>query len=347
MKISKRVISDLQLCYCVAPVTYRGEEHFVVASEKEYPCLLFDRHGKFAEKIWDAPGGTMSIVQVPETDGAFLATHEFYSPNNSNSAKIVLCRPTSDGWKVTTLAQLPCVHRFDILQRGDTRYLLACTIKERHEYKEDWRFPGAVYACKLPDDLLEKDETYRLPLQMIKSGMNKNHGYSRSVYNSTMCGIVSSDEGVFRFIPPENDGGPWQIRQLLSEPASDALLIDFDGDGEDEIIVLSPFHGDTVSIYKRAGEKYGKIFEYENKLEFVHAVCAGRLNGRNIAFVGHRRGGRDLLAVSCVDGEYKVEPVDHDVGSANVLFSEVDGSAVLLSANREINEVAYYTITAD
>ena len=48
MKISKRVISDLQLCYCVAPVTYRGEEHFVVASEKEYPCLLFDRHGKFA-----------------------------------------------------------------------------------------------------------------------------------------------------------------------------------------------------------------------------------------------------------------------------------------------------------
>ncbi len=344
MKISKKVISNLELCYCVAPLTYKGEKHFVVASEKEYPCLLFDRRGEYVDKIWDAPGGTMTIVQLPWADGAFLATHEFYSPNNSNNAKIVLCRAAGGCWKVTTLAELPCVHRFDILQRGGTYYLLACTLKEKHEYKEDWRFPGAVYACTLPDDLLEKDAGYRLPLEKIKGGMTRNHGYTASVYNSLACGIVSSDEGVFRFIPPEHMDGAWEIQQLVSEPASDAVMIDLDGDGQDELLTLSPFHGDTLRVYKEAAGGCEKVFEYEKKLEFAHAICKGRLNGRELAFVGHRRGERDLLAVSFVNGEYAVEPIDRGVGSANVLFSEVDGSAILLSANREINEVAYYTL---
>ena len=31
---------------------------------------------------------------------------------------------------------------------------------------------------------------------------------------------------------------------------------DFDGDGEDEMLVMTPRHGDTIKIYKKADGKY-------------------------------------------------------------------------------------------
>ena len=113
MRLAKKVISNLTLCYCVAPLTLHGEQHFLVASEKEHACLLFDRHGMLIDTVWEGPGGTMSAVQIPGSDGVFLATHRFYSPNNSKEASIVLARLENGKWTVHTLIELPYVHRFD------------------------------------------------------------------------------------------------------------------------------------------------------------------------------------------------------------------------------------------
>lgn len=46
------------------------------------------------------------MVQVPGSDGQFLATHKFYSPNDSKEAKIILAYPEDGEWKVRTLAEL-------------------------------------------------------------------------------------------------------------------------------------------------------------------------------------------------------------------------------------------------
>lgn len=347
MKVVKQSISDLTLCYCVAPLVYQGAPHFLVASEKEYACLLFDRHGNLVDEVWAGPGGTMSAVQVPGVDGAFLATHKFYSPNNCKEARIVLCRHTDAGWQVRTVADLPYVHRFDILSGNGTNYLLACCLKSGYEGKDDWRFPGMTLACELPGNLMEMPEGEHLRFSVLKEGMFHNHGYNRTVKDGRACGLVASDEGVFRFIPPKERGASWGIEQLIFDPTSDVVMLDFDGDGKEELLTLSPFHGDQLRVYRKDGSAYKKVFEYEKRIEFAHALCTAVIDGETMAIVGHRKGERDLLAVRYANGSYLVERLDHDVGPANVMHMVVDVGNVLVSANREINEVAYYEISRE
>lgn len=344
MKVKKKVISDLTLCYWVTTLDIKGELYFLVASEKAYSCLLFDKYGKQVDEVWKEPGGTMTAVQVPGSDGAFLATHRMYAPDDNREASIVLAYPADGVWKIKTLCHLQGVHRFDILRRNGVNYLIACTIKSDYKYEGDWRFPGKVFAAQLPDDLEGLPEGFELPLTVLCDKVLKNHGYSRDLHEGVETAVVTSEEGVFRFTPPAESGGEWKIEQYLDEPTSDALFLDLDGDGEKEMLTLSPFHGNTLKVFKKTDGAYRKVFEYEKKLPFIHAVCPAVLGGREIAVVGYRRADRDLLAVSCVDGDYRVEILDHDVGPANARAAVIDGKTVVVSANREISEVAYYTL---
>lgn len=347
MKIQKKVISNLTKCYSIAPLTYQGREHFLVAAEKTDRCLLFDTDGNVEDTVWSEPGGVMTMVQVPGSDGQFLATHRFYSPNDSKEAKIVIATPRAKGdWEIRTLVELPFVHRFDILQRGGVKYLIACALKSDHEYKDDWSHPGRVYAAVLPDDLSGFDGDHQLELEVIKDGLVKNHGYYRVEDGGVVTSVISAEQGVFQFIPPETPEGTWEIRQLLDTPASDAVLLDMDGDGEKELAVLSPFHGDCISIYKRQEGTFQKVYEYGERAEFVHAIYGGMLCGVPQVVVGHRQGKRNLIAFRYdkEKGLYQSELIDEDCGSANVYHYVKDGKDVIISANREIDQVAMYTL---
>ena len=344
MNVKKKVISDLTLCYWVTTLEMKGELYFLAASEKAYACLLFDKNGNQVDEVWKEPGGTMTAVQVPGSDGAFLATHRMYSPDDNREASIVLASPADGRWKIKTLCRLQGVHRFDILRRNGVNYLIACTIKSDYEYDEDWRFPGKVFAARLPEHLEALPDEFELPLTVLKDGLLKNHGYSRDLYEGVETGIVTSEEGVFRFIPPAEPDSSWQILRHLDEPTSDALFLDLDGDGEKEMLTLSPFHGDTLKVFKQTDSGYKSVFEYEKKLPFIHAICPAVFDGKEIAIVGYRRGERDLLAVGFADGGYRVDLLDHDVGPANARSAVIDGKTVVVSANREISEVAYYTL---
>lgn len=342
--MKKTIMAELEKCYSIAPLEYQGRQHILVAAEKKNRCILFDSSGKEEETVWEGPGGVMTMVQVPGSDGQFLATHKFYSPNDSKEAKIVIADPDGNGnWNIRTLAELPFVHRFGILSNGTENYLIACTLKSGHEYKDDWSSPGKVYAAKLPDDLSGYNEEHPLPLEVIKDGMLKNHGYYKVVENGKVSALVCSENGVFRFYPPKAEGEKWVEEQLLDVPASDASMVDLDGDGELELVVLSPFHGDEAAIYKKVDGSYKKVYEYPEKAEFLHAIWTGKLAGKTVAVLGHRKGARRLFALLWTGDAYSFRTIDDDCGPANAYGYTCDGKDILIATNREINQIAMYT----
>ncbi|MBQ9239360.1 MAG: hypothetical protein IJ191_08650, partial [Treponema sp.] len=269
---------------------------------------------------------------------------QFYSPNDSAAARIVYVRPAANGWQVQTVAPLPFVHRFDIISRGGVNYLIACTIKSDHHYKDDWSSPGKVYAAELPDDIARAGAVQPLHFTVVQDGLTKNHGYTRDMHDGVPTAIISAENGVFRFTPPAHRGGTWSVEQLLDTPASDAILCDLDGDGKKELAVMAPFHGDSFAIYAPDGERYRQVYVHPEPMEFLHAIAAGPVCGKERVIIGHREGKRALMAFTFERGAYRAEEIDRDCGPANVCVLRRDGVDVVVSAHRETNEIALYEL---
>lgn len=354
MKIEKRVVSNLNKCYAMSRLTFNGQPCFLVGAEKHDPCYLFSEDGTQLDTVWTEPGGVMTMVPVPGRENAFLSTHKFYSPNDSKEAKIVIAEKDEDGWNIRTLVDAPFVHRFGVLSRNGVNYLLVCCLKTGHDYKEDWRMAGACYAAVLPEDLSSYNENNQLKLAPVKIGMLKNHGYSQIRVDDYDAAVVGCEEGAFLFVPPVAAGDKWEVKQLLSVPTSDAVLVDFDGDGKKELGVISPFHGASLTIYHL--DVHGnyvpqwKFSRPEKETDMLHATWACDLLGKPTWIVGWRKGTRDTIAITwdAEAGDYKTEYIDRTTGAANAMhFVNSEGKDVVVCTNREIDEVAMYTITED
>ena len=351
MKAEKKVIGNLNKCYSMAELHRPQGHQFLVAAEKQDPCYLFNENGDKLETVWEQPGGVMTMAQVPGSDGQFLATHKFYSPNDSKEAKIVIADPTEDGWQIRTLCQAPFVHRFGILERNGVNYLIVCCLKSDHEFKNDWNHPGAVYAAVLPEDLSAFDEDHPLELTCIQDGLLKNHGYSTVEIDGQTSAVVGTENGTFLFTPPASADQDWEIKCLCPIPSSDSVLIDFDGDGQLELGSIAPFHGNSLTIYHLDEHgnyvpqwKYGRP---EKETEMIHATWAGTLCGKPAWVVGWRKGTKNTIIITWNEekGDYETQIIDENTGAANTMhFVNSEGKDVLVCTNREIDEIAMFTI---
>ena len=345
MKIAKRRLTTLKSCYAANSLVINGQTHILLASEAEAPCLAW-RGADYGDchTVWDGPGGTMSIVPVPGTNGEFLAVQKFYRMYDWEGAKIVHVRPLAGGgYEVSDVIDLPYVHRFDLLTVGDRHYLIACTLATKKESVADWANPGQIWVG-------EYTGPGPLELRVLKSGLTKNHGYSRLLQDGVVRGLVTCEEGAFAVTPPALPGGEWRVEQFMDWPISDISAIDIDGDGELEFATIESFHGCYFRVYKKIDGQFKKIYEHPEVTEFYHVVVGATLAGQPVFIGGCRRGKQQLFYVHArrqAPLELTAEVIDQGVGPSNVHVLHENGRDIIVAANRENDEAALYIVSAN
>ena len=344
MNITKQVLTTLNGCYAVNGLVLNGQQHIVLASEADGGSCLAWKAPNYTEShtIWNGPGGTMSIVPIPGTDGEFLAVQKFFRMYDWEGAKIVHVRPTGPGtYDVKDVLPLPYVHRFDLLTVNGRNYFIACTLARRKKTAADWADPGSIWVGEYTAEGL-------VGLRVLKEGLTKNHGYSRQTIGGIMRGLVTCEEGAFEITPPTAPDADWTVRQFMDWPISDISAIDIDGDGELEFATIESFHGQYFRVYKMIDGKFEKIYEHTEVTEFYHVVVGATLAGKPVFVGGCRRGKQQLFYVhaSRTDPlQLAAEIIDAGVGPSNACVLHEAGRDIIAVANRETDEAALYFVS--
>ena len=343
MNIQKRFLTTMNRCYSANHIVVDGQTRILVATEGEGACLAW-AGPDYAQshEVWAGPGGTMSIVPIPGTNGEFLAVQKFFKMFQWEEAKVVHVKPLADGrYAVTDILHLPYIHRFDLLPAGNKLYFIGGTLATTKQAKEDWSDPGKLWVGEY---------TGPGPLQVtaLKSGMTQHHGYSRLEHAGRVSSLVTCREGAFEVTPPQQAGAEWQVQPLMDWPISDIAAIDIDGDGELEYATIEDFHGPHFRVYKRVAGQWQKLYEHPEVSEFYHVVTATTLAGQAVFVGGCRRGKQQLFYVQAVQASplvLQAQVVEEGVGPSNVHVMHEQGRDIIVSANREKAEAALYIVT--
>jgi hypothetical protein len=340
MKIEKVFLDELYRCYSTMSMNLDGQLHLFYASEeKDYPVYAYPYEDlKNRKTVFEAAGGVMSMIPLPHVENQFLAIRDFYLKETPSQAR--LCWVTYDkdtGFKSHDLFHLPYLHRFQLLEVENRLYLLAATIAEKKEHKEDWSTPGKIYYAELPGDLTQTFE-----LKVLVEGLTRNHGCYLA--NDHSCAYFASDEGILKITPPIHAKADWTIEKILEGRISEMAFSDLDQDGVEEMITIEPFHGNTIRIYKHTDEGYQVVYTYPHEIDFAHTLVGTTLRGVNSFVGGIRRINSDLFMVQYVDGAYVTTIVDEKVGPANLAVTHLDDCDLIHSSNHSLNHAAVYIV---
>lgn len=342
MKFQKQVLCEMDHCYATAAFAVKGRPHYLFAAENDNPCYAYDAETLERSTVWEHPGGTMSMIPLPGTDGEFLAVQGFRSGFMAQDTTIVWARPERGGWNVKTILKHPFIHRFDLLTAGDVNYFLACTLATTKANKEDWSDPGKLWAGVLPNDLNEP-----IRLEIIQEGLLKNHGYFRVNWEGRMAGMSASEAGVLVSTPPQAPGECWTVEKIIDRPVSEIAVIDIDGDGEDEIAAIEPFHGNSFTLNKRIDGRWREVYRYGGDFAFGHVAWGGLLRGVPAFIGGARRGDKELFLITWnkTAGAFETVVIDRGGGPSNIVVANGPKRDVIIAANREQAEAVLYHVT--
>lgn len=337
---TKEVIGQMHRCYSVQTANIGGNLLLLAASEAEAGGMAAYGAEAPHDCAWISRenGGTMSIVNIPGEPGAVYVGRKFYPHFDARESDVICCRKTEKGWEETVVLRQPYLHRFDVFQVGTKRVFVGCTLCGSKRFQDDWSDPGAIYV-----GYPHKDPSRPFPLKPLLEGVYKNHGYWRGSWRGREAGFIASENGVYVFTPGE-EAAQCGWEKILDQPASEVAMWDFDGDGMDEMAVISPMHGSQVSILHADGTGgYREVYRCPLELEFCHALWAGELCGVPTVLCGARRKEKPLFCILYQGGGYITRIIDTQVGSANVCVYSHGGVQRILSANNGCHEVAIYT----
>ncbi|KAJ86932.1 hypothetical protein [Enterococcus faecalis] len=337
MKVKKIMLDSLHACYAVCRIYNDSHDYLLVASETENACYAYDVKRNFQKSIvWDIIGGTMSIIQVPDTLD-FLATQKFYPGFDAKECQIVYGRFCGEGkWDIQKVMIFPYLHRFDLVKSTKGIFFIGCTIANSKRTIEDWSDDGKVFVGKFNQEKKVLESLRELPIRL-----KKNHGYYKRQKDG--YSLITATEGVFCLTYPDfSDSKDWKLEKIFEEETSDIAQIDINQDNYLENIVIQGFHGNRFRILDYQFKN--QLYRYSHESPFGHALWAGELLEQPIILFGYREGKKDLLAFSFKNGIVTKHLIENDVASSNCLAFVKDNKNYVFSANNGINQVCLYEL---
>ena len=331
--MEKKSILEIQSVYTANAFTINGVPHVGAGSETTPAVYVHDLSTGDSSLVDGCPGGVMSFVPAPGHPELFYSVMGLFPPFVGKEAGIFMHRRTGAGWVTSKAMALPFAHRCDILEKDGRSWLFAASCSKFKAEPADWSQSGELYVIPL-------DETTGLPgvPELIYDKIWRHHGMLKARVHGDDTLLFSGAEGIFHMV---REGGKWTVERLFDHEVSEFGLIDLDGDGQDELVTIEPFHGNSLNIYKQVGASWEK--RYSDELWFGHGLSCGLFRGEPVVVVGNRRGPLTLnLYRPQADGSFAREILEEQAGPTQTQVFTAGGQDYILSANQLKNEVALY-----
>lgn len=344
MKITKQKLSTLDRSYAASHIYLNDELQLIVASEayvdEGRPCYMYGGDNfKNPIQLWENSGGCMGILQIPGSKDEILYVEDFYLKESPSRSKLVYSKYENNTWVKKDVLKIPYLHRFTIATVDNKNYVIFATIADKKQHKEDWSNPGSIYAFEIP----ENRDFEKIKVEKLKTDLFRNHGFYHDVRKNHNEIYFGSDQGIDKLYL-KGEIKDWKFERIFEKPVGEIAVGDLNNDGYDEIITIEPFHGDKICIYDTKNKKLEKVYEYENKIDFAHALIFTTFRGVNTFVCGVRRLDSELFYIQYIDGKYVSTVIEKGIGPANLDFVNLDDKDIIISANHSQNEAAIYIV---
>ncbi|MBA7698119.1 hypothetical protein ES703_106794 [subsurface metagenome] len=336
IKYNKKVILEIEAVYTANAFQIGPSFYIGAGSETKPEVFLYDISNGSSSKVTGSPGGMMSFIPVPGDPDLFITVMGLFPPFKGMEAGLFIHRRAGDDWASTRALHLPFAHRCEILNRDGKNYLFAATVSKYKENPQDWSNPGEIHLVLL-EDIPGKDWESRI----IDNRVTRNHGMTRTRIDGKETICISGAEGIFYLEQVADDD--WITRSMFDREVSEMTFIDLDGNGEDELVTIEPFHGETLNVYKKEGEKWE--LRFSDSISFGHGLSSGFVNDETVIVVGNRSGSLALESFTISDlskGTCERKVIEENAGPTQTQVFSVGNTDYILSSNQRKNEVVLY-----
>jgi hypothetical protein len=334
---NKRVILGIEEVY-TANAFQAGTGFYIGAGSETKPQVyLYDIRTGDNSQVSDSPGGMMSFISVPGNPDLFVSIMGLFPPFIGGEAGLFMHKRMNGGWQTHRALHLPFAHRCEILNRAGKNFLFAATVSTYKENPQDWSNPGALHLIEIDD---APEATWKS--RVIDSSITRNHGMTRTRINDKETICISGKEGIF-FLE-QRPGDEWNLQPVFNREVSEMTFIDLDGDGQDELVTIEPFHGETLNVYKNTGKKWE--LRISDSLSFGHGLSSGIIKHKPVIVVGNRSRSLALESFAIHDlvkGKFDRVVIEENAGPTQTQVFSVGDEDYILSANQRKNEVTLYS----
>lgn len=132
--------------------------------------------------------------------------------------------------------------------------------------------------------------------------------------------LIAGSEGLYEVAVPGGADIPWRAERLLDREISDAVTVDLDGDGVEELVTIEGFHCDEIAVNKLCGDRWEIVYRFD--APFAHALWGGDILGRPALLAAYRGGDGALMMLQKPDAEgdwrMRTTVIDRDVAPTNL-----------------------------